>query len=434
MKHLIVGLLIAALTGSAVMAQEPSLPTGLGSPSLPSGLGSAPAEQENETSLEPIVQFSGFVDVRAGGRLYSADGFDDASLGEARAQVSLDWSGENATIKLTSDFLFDGVLDEHDIDLNRGEGWIDLREASVLVRPTNFMDVKLGRQVLTWGTGDLLFINDLFPKDWNAFFIGRDVEYLKAPSDAIKVSLFGKKISADLVYVPEFDGDRYLDGRRLTLFDPLAGALTRVPQALEVAEEDGAEFAARLYGQVSSYEWALYGYHGFWKSPVGFDPLAMENTFPRLDVFGASLRGPLAGGIVHGEVGYYDSRDDASGSDPFVPNSQWRVLVGFERELIPNLTGAAQVYLEQVDDSDNRQVVTLRLTQQLMNQNLTLSAFNFYSPTDEDGYLRLNGNYKINDAWAAEIGGNLFYGNEATSFFGQFEHNSNVFVALRTSF
>ena len=69
-----------------------------------------------------------------------------------------------------------------------------------------------------------------------------------------------------------------------------------------------------------------------------------------------------------------------------------------------------------------------------MNQNLTLSAFNFYSPTDEDGYLRLNANYKINDSWAAEIGGNLFYGAEEISFFGQFEHNSNVFVALRTSF
>jgi hypothetical protein len=50
---------------------------------------------------------------------------------------------------------------------------------------------------LDWA--DLIFINDLFPKDWESFFIGRDTEYLKAPSDAAKISLFGDWAS---------DGDR----------------------------------------------------------------------------------------------------------------------------------------------------------------------------------------------------------------------------------
>ncbi len=62
--------------------------------------------------------------------------------------------------------------------------------------------ITLGRQILTWGTGDLVFINDLFPKDWVSFFIGRDVEYLKAPSDALKVSAFSSWANLDLVYTP----------------------------------------------------------------------------------------------------------------------------------------------------------------------------------------------------------------------------------------
>jgi hypothetical protein len=77
------------------------------------------------------------------------------------------------------------------------------------------MDVKLGRQILTWGTGDLIFINDLFPKDWISFFIGRDTDYLKAPSDAIKVSLFGEQANLDIVYTPQFDSDRFIEGRCL---------------------------------------------------------------------------------------------------------------------------------------------------------------------------------------------------------------------------
>ena len=58
------------------------------------------------------------------------------------------------------------------------------------------LDVKLGRQVLTWGTGDLLFLNDLFPKDWVSFFAGRDDEYLKAPSNTLRATQYnGSPIS-----------------------------------------------------------------------------------------------------------------------------------------------------------------------------------------------------------------------------------------------
>lgn len=83
------------------------------------------------------------------------------------------------------------------------------------------MDVKLGRQVLTWGTGDLLFINDLFPKDWESFFIGRDTEYLKAPSDAFTASLFFAPLNVDLIYVPIFNNSTYINGSRLSYWNPL---------------------------------------------------------------------------------------------------------------------------------------------------------------------------------------------------------------------
>ena len=56
-------------------------------------------------------------------------------------------------------------------------------------------------------------------------------------------------------------------------------------------------------------------------------------TFPRLAVLGASARGALAGGVSSVELGYYDSKDDRSGSDPFVRNSELRLLVGYEREV-----------------------------------------------------------------------------------------------------
>ena len=201
-----------------------------------------------------------------------------------------------------------------------------------------------------------MFINDLFPKDWQSFFIGRDEDYLKAPSDALRLGLFAGRVNFDLTYTPTFDPDRYIRGERISFWDPIGGGfrgdadplLTDVPD--ETFEDD--EIALRIYGNAGSYEVAGYGYSGFWKSPAGVDPVSMRATFPALDVWGASVRGPLGPGIGNVEIGYYDSKDDPDGRDPFVNNSEFRLLVGYEVELARELTGGFQYYLERMEDHD----------------------------------------------------------------------------------
>ena len=79
-------------------------------------------------------------------------------------------------------------------------------------------------------------------------------------------------------------------------------------------------------------------------------------------------------------------------------------------------------------------MISLRLTKLLMNQNLTLSLFTYYSPSDRDAYLRPTVTYKVDDHWTVECGGNLFFGASSTTFFGQFEGNTNVYLATRYSF
>jgi hypothetical protein len=313
--------------------------------------------------------------------------------------------------------------------------------------------VKAGRQILTWGTGDLLFINDLFPKDWQAFFSGRDEEYLKAPSDAVLVSLFPSFANIDIAYTPRFDSDRYISGERFSYWSPLAGDTVGREAIADTDppddEFDDAEVSARLYRTFGSTEGAVYGYSGYWKSPVGFSMETGQATFPRLRSIGSSMRRPVGKALVNAEIGYYDSHADAGGDDPFIPNSETRALVGYERELWKNMTAGVQYYVELMDDYDDylatlpegqtardedRHVMTLRLTQLLMNQNLRLSVFAYYSPSDEDGYLRPSARYKLSDAWLLQVGGNVFLGEEPHTFFGQFEDNSNVYAAARYSF
>jgi hypothetical protein len=447
------------------LEEEPTLPFGLEAaeepppeePPLPEGLFPGDSYSGDGEAAEGIrsglpFELTGFGEMRGGLRTQNDPYEDDASLGEMRLQLEMEKQLAEAALKLTTDFLYDPVLDRHEIRLEEGRGWLDLREANLSITPVAFMDVKAGRQILTWGTGDLVFINDLFPKDWKSFFIGRDPEYLKAPSDAVKASFYNRLANLDIVYTPRFDSDRFIDGRRISYW---SGTLGRRAGQDDVLSRDmprdwfeDDELAWRLFKNAGGYELAVYGYRGFWKSPGGQDSTG-KATFPKLSVYGASIRGNVGRGIGNVEAGYYDSEDDRSGDDPLIKNSEIRALAGYEQEIAPEFTAAVQYYLEYMLDyndyrhtlpagsrsaNEDRHVLTLRLTKLLMSQNLELSLFAFYSPSDKDAYLRPKIHYKINDCWSAEIGGNIFLGEDDHTFFGQFEENSNLYAGIRYNF
>lgn len=399
------------------------------------------------------IDVHGFLDVHGGARTQGDPKQGDSSLGEARLQLDAQRFFDAATLQLRADFLYDWALDDTDVDLEEGKGWLDLREANVVFSPLQVVDVKLGRQILTWGTGDLVFINDSFPKDFQSFFIGRDEEYLKAPSDALFMSVFHDWVNLDVAYMPRFDADRFISGERISFFSPEAGGRIGEVDEIRVDRPDDwfsdDEWALRLSRNVDGHELAAYGYRGFWKSPRAANPETGEATFPELQVYGASVRGRVAEGIGNVEVGYYDSLDDRGGSDPLVPNSEARVLLGYQREVARDLTATVQYYLEYMMDHDafarnlaagqpvtdqDRHVLTLRLTKLLWSQNLILSFVSLYSPSDQDAYVRPIASYKVTDAWLVTAGANVFLGKDDRTFFGQFENNSNVYAGARYSF
>ena len=402
------------------------------------------------------VELHGFVDYRYGMRTQSDPVENSTSLNEVRLQGDALWYHDLFSAQLKADLVYDEqAANRQDINLETGHGFLDLRQAYILTSPLAWMDLKVGRQTLTWGTGDLVFINDMFPKDWQSFFLGRDEEYLKAPSDALFVSMFPGPISIDVAYMPRFDADRYITGERLSYWNGQAivgqNSIVHTDRPDNWFTDD--EISARAYRYIGSYETAVYGYHGYWKSPGGMDPATGDMLFPPLNTYGASLRGSVLKGIGNLEAGYYDSVDDRDGSDPFVNNCEIRFLVGYEQEVARNLTLGAQYYLEYMlnhdayinalesigaatstADDEARHTLTLRITWMLLNQNLVLSAFTRYSPSDQDLYMRPAATYKLSDRWQLSLGGNLFSGRHDYTFLGQFEENSNVDASLRYSF
>ncbi|MBI2840173.1 MAG: hypothetical protein HYX75_17795 [Acidobacteria bacterium] len=54
------------------------------------------------------------------------------------------------------------------------------------------------------GVGDLLFINDVFPKDWVSFFAGRPMEYLKVGVDGVRLRYTGSHVNGEILALPFF--------------------------------------------------------------------------------------------------------------------------------------------------------------------------------------------------------------------------------------
>jgi len=411
-------------------------------------------DEETISAWEKLdIDFYGFLDVRGGMRLQNDPNEDQTSLAEARLQLNLNRIGNFFTWEIKADFLYDDVMGTSSPDLETGEGIIDLRTAFIMFSPLSMVDVKLGRQILTWGTGDLVFINDMFPKDWQSFFNGRDVEYLKAPSDVLFLSVYPSWFAINIVYTPRFDADRYISGERLSYWNPMLGeiagqnAIAEVDKPSDWFKDD--ETAVRLFRSFGGLEIALYGYYGYWKNPYGFDMQSAKSTFPKLSVYGGSVRTTVAGGILNVEGGYYDSREDSSGTDPLIPNSEMRGLIGYEHNLGRNFTAGIQYYLEVLQEYDSyiaslqdtshardeyRHLTTLRLTKLLLNQKLILSMFFYYSPSDADGYVRPVVTYKLTDKWMLTTGANIFFGKEDYTFFGQFKDDTNLYVGARYNF
>ena len=404
------------------------------------------AAEEAESDLEIFIsnmEVHGFYEMRAGYRTRKDKYQKDMSVMENRLQVDLSSYTDWADFKFRGDLFGDLVAEEADFDI---------REAYLFSRPLDFMDLKLGRQILTWGTGDLVFINDMFPKDWQSFFIGRDTEYLKAPSDALKASFFSNLANIDVVYTPKFDSDRFINGERISYWNSSLSSIAGQNAIQHTDKPDrwfrDDEIAIRLYKNINNYEYALYAYRGYWKSPGGLNATGTQAIFPDLNVYGASVRGSIAEGIGNLEFGYYESDDDQSGNNGFVNNSELRFLAGYTQEIGKDFTAGVQYYLERMTDYSqhkrsspagltrdrDRHLVTVRLTKLLMNQNLRCSVFTYFSPSDKDVYMRPNINYKVSDNLAVEAGANIFFGDCPSTFFGQFQNNTNIYTALRYSF
>jgi hypothetical protein len=381
-------------------------------------------------------EIHGFIQAHAAARLGDVD---------CSPQTECDWPFNEQRLQLKGEgggldgmLGYAGKLDlVHDAAL--GDSDLDVRELYADYNAERFT-ARAGRQVITWGVADLLFINDTFPKDWVSFFGGLPLEYLKRGSDALRLDLFPDLADLQLV-VADFRKDLLPNRERFVLPGPDISADLDDPSDLEIS--------LRASRQLGRWDTALYLSRTHYRAPSLIEDAGRWlGEYPRLNAYGASLSGAMWGGVLSMETGYYDSVEDRDGTDPAVENSQTRFLVGYSREVAEDTTLGLQAYAEWMQGYDAyrstlpegfpqrdelRTVATLRLTQFYLHQTLRLGLFAFWGLSEGDGYLIPSVRYAFSDALWGEMGANLFMGDRDGQF-GALGDNDNLYATLRYAF
>lgn len=369
-------------------------------------------------------------------------------LGEERLQLrgSLYPSKSKIGAFLKSDFYRDGVEEEFNIDFR--EGYLDLRD--------DRFGLRIGRQIYTWGAGDLLFINDVFPKNWEAFYSGRPLEYLKRGVDSLKLDIYSDVVSLEAIVIPFFEPDDLPSIGRFHFFDPYPNIQNRELEKPDSAFEKpgNMEYALRFYRYIGDFDVSTYAYKGFFRSPAmkadNFNsPSTISHFYPELAVYGLSMQRSALGGVVSGEYGYYDSVDDRQGKNPGIENSQSRFLAGYQKAFPRDFTAGVQYYSEltrhhsQYEDNlpsafakkDRfHHYISLRLTKLFKYQTLKLSLFSLYSPDDEEFLIMPEAGYNFTDNLQAILGANIFGGIDNNTALGQHNKNDNIYITVKYSF
>ncbi|MFB6346184.1 MAG: hypothetical protein ABEK50_10480 [bacterium] len=389
------------------------------------------------------VELHGFVEPSYGVR-YSKDGpiEDRNALLETRAILEGQWygkRGESLNLRVLAN------------QAHNRDGDVDVREGSIFVPLSPSWELTAGRQIMSWAPAQYEFINDRFAKDYKSFFIGRDLEFLKAPNDAVKLSRFGDIVNANLVLVPQFDPDRTPTGLDVPVYHPGQRQLVdtdSAPTGMRPADSpDEGEVHLRLYKTMGRWEVAAYGYRGFTGTPVGW----MNNrTFhPEMSSGGFSARGPLKGAIVWLEGGYDHIRHDLSGDTTGVPPDRGHLLVGGRYRTGPRVNYMLQAtWARQFDgdvyrdllstdhpDSDrDRFRFQAATTRTYWEDRLEVELRGFLGTTEEDWHVRATTAYEWSDAVNITLGTYHYGAAHSASRFGAMDDHDLFLTRLRYSF
>ncbi|WP_419659241.1 DUF1302 family protein [Desulfosarcina variabilis] len=333
----------------------------------------------------------------------------------------------------------DAVLDAY-------ESEVDVREMYLMGSPARQWDIKVGRQIVVWGTSDNIRVVDVInPLDLRMPGI-TDIEDLRLPVTLSKLDYYwgAFNLSGILIHEVRFNENPPY-GSDFYPFAAPSPAEKRVNSNMR-----NTQFAMALNGIFSGWDLGIYLADVYDKDAhveccSSAPSNSLQSAHARIKMVGTSTNVAMGNWLIKGEIAWLDGLKFTN-----APNETFSRLDtmagleynGFDETLISLELVDRHLYhhnddLKQDPDGWNTDQLqwVARMDKDYLNDTLTLTlVLSFYGETGQDGaYQRLSAEYEIIDALTVDGGGVLYQSGNLPAF-KNIGDNDRLFLEFKYSF
>lgn len=391
--------------------------------------------QEEDGRLQ--VGVKGFIDTYHAIRTASPGDWM-ASRSRVRGELTLE--KDNAGMFVSANAVHNSLL--------KDQSGFFLREAYLYYGKSG-VDIRAGRQIVTWGVADAMRITDIIsPMDFTEF-LTQDYDDIRIPVNGIRVRYTRPKWSAEAIVIPvssfyELSADNA---------NPWAVSLpgVNVPYSINLDNTPEKQFRNMEYGgrigaYLSGVDFNLYALRTWNKMPVfrktmtADGSLSCDGEYRRMTMLGADLSVPLGKFIVRAEAAEYfgEAQDPVVNADVVTRNStnaligvdwyagnDWQLGLQYSHKYISgDMSG--------ISSCRNAGMATVRISKDLLHSTLSLSTFAYIDVANGGVYNRLSADYGLTDQIHALLGYDFFHAEKGQ--FAMYDRNSEVWIKLKYSF
>ncbi len=307
-------------------------------------------------------------------------------------------------------------------------------------------DIRIGRQIITWGKADGLQITDIIcPGDFTEF-ITRDFDDIRIPVDALKFRYMTDLTNVEIIWQPFFK-NAILPGGNSPWAIPLSidRELYNLPKLPEKSLKN-CEIAGKISFFLSGIDFAFSGFYTWDDLPIVHEKRIDGRSqycpeYHRVSFLGFEINKPINDFVIRSEVAFYHdkymrslkTKDKTDKKDllkkmiglDWYPGNDWTCSAQIANDLILD-------YQHELVDDENNTLITLNISKKICRQTLEISNMIYFGINESDFYEKIAIDYALTDEFHVSCGADIFSGEKGK--FGRYEDNSQVWMKGKFNF
>ncbi len=321
-----------------------------------------------------------------------------------------------------------------------------IRELYVSQQAGSF-DIRVGRQIITWGVADALRITDIVsPMDYSEF-LAQDYDDIRIPENALRIKFAKNSYSIEALAVPVIETFELPTDPK----NPWAVSLSGNDSISTGNKPDfklkNMEFGGRFSCFLSGVDFSVCALRTFNKMPVFelcYNPkkqlLVCDGQYKRMTMTGFDFSVPVSKFVLRGElaeyfdeaiqpginaeIAYHNTTNALLGLDIY-PGSDWNLSFQYSHKYIGD-------YDETLNTYRNAGTATVRVSKDLFRNTLNINTFAYIDVADGGIYDRTSFDYAANDMLHIIMGFDYFHADNG--MFKMYDKNSEIWAKIKLCF